>query len=120
MGKEASQLPIDQLDFPLAKAEYLFNHTALPGKGGDKQKFWRVILGFQDPQSVREAILSKVAISQLVSIGSNQYGERYQAIITIQSSSNDARRIRTVWIVLFEERIARFVTAVPQKDRRLT
>lgn len=32
-------MSIDRLEFSLAKAEYLFNHSTAPGEGGDKQNF---------------------------------------------------------------------------------
>jgi hypothetical protein len=45
-------MSIDRLEFSLAKAEYLFNHSTAPGEGGDKQKFWREILGFENPEAI--------------------------------------------------------------------
>lgn len=53
---------IDRLEIPLAKAEYLFSHSTAPGEGGDKQKFWREILGFDSAEAVREEILAQVIL----------------------------------------------------------
>jgi hypothetical protein len=39
---------ISYFEFSLAKAEYLLNFQAEPGQGGDKRRFWRDIMGFQD------------------------------------------------------------------------
>ena len=36
-------------------------------------------------------------------------------IIEVTGVSGISRRIRTVWIVLFDEDVARFVTAVPDR-----
>jgi hypothetical protein len=111
-------LAIDHLEFPLAKAEYLFKHSTAPGEGGDKQKFWRTILGFDNPEAIREAILAQVALDQLEPTAPNQYGERYQSLILIQGPSGVIWRIKTIWIVLTGEDIVRFVTAVPERFGR--
>ena len=55
-------MKIERLEIPLAKAEYLLNHATAPGEGGDKRKFWRDILGFESPESVREAIWEQVLV----------------------------------------------------------
>ncbi|WP_254568804.1 hypothetical protein [Oscillatoria sp. HE19RPO] len=39
----------------------------------------------------------------------------YRAYIQVTGVSGISRRIRTVWIVLFDEDVARFVTAVPDR-----
>ncbi|MDX2240482.1 MAG: hypothetical protein NW224_07355 [Leptolyngbyaceae cyanobacterium bins.302] len=51
--------------------------------------------------------------------GPNDYGERYQAIVLIQGLSGVSWRVRTGWIVLSGEDVARFVTAVPERFGRL-
>ncbi|MEM9091662.1 MAG: DUF6883 domain-containing protein [Cyanobacteria bacterium P01_F01_bin.53] len=49
----------------------------------------------------------------------NAHGQRYQAIISITTGpSGKTKRIKTIWIVLFGEAIARFVTAIPQRRRK--
>jgi hypothetical protein len=106
---------IDRLDFPLAKAEYLFNYSPGIGVGGDKQKFWRVVLGFESPEAIREAIVSQVTIDQLETTGANSYGEKYQMTVLIQGPSGVMWSIKTGWIVLAGEDVARFVTAVPER-----
>lgn len=111
-------MAIDYLEFPLAKAEYLFNYTAASGKGGDKQRFWRKIMGFTSPKVVREAILVKVTLDQLEPTSPNQYGERYQAVVLIRGPSGITWQIKTIWIVLTGESVARFVTAVPERFGR--
>ena len=113
-------MAIDQLEFPLAKAEYLFNHSTASGKGGDKQRFWRKIMGFSSPKSLREAILANVTLDQLEPKSPNQYGDRYQAVILIRASSGVTWHIKTIWIVLTGENVARFVTAVPERFGRQT
>lgn len=47
-----------QLDFPLAKARYLFNHTTDRGVGDDKRKFWQQVMGFE---AIRSAILKNTS-----------------------------------------------------------
>jgi hypothetical protein len=111
-------LLIVRLEFPMAKADYLFSHATAPGKGGDKQKFWRTVLGFESSAALRAAILAKVTIDGLVSEAANQYGQRYQATVLIEGPSGCAWQIRTGWIVLTGENVARFVTAVPARFGR--
>lgn len=111
-------MSVDRLEFPLAKAEYLFSHATAPGEGGDKQKFWREVLGFESSAAIREAILAKVTIYALQPKQINEYGEKYQATLLIEGSSRVAWRIKTVWIVLTGEDVARFVTAVPERFGR--
>ncbi|WP_219898725.1 hypothetical protein [Phormidesmis priestleyi] len=48
------------LVFPIEKAIYLFTRETKPMEGGDKQKFWREVMGFESPEAIREAILAKV------------------------------------------------------------
>jgi hypothetical protein len=36
----------------------LLDRATEPGKGGDKRKFWREVMGFEDPETIREAILA--------------------------------------------------------------
>lgn len=109
-------MAIERLEFPISKAEYLLRNTAR-GEGGDKQKFWRKILGFERSDAIREAILSQVTPDLLQATRSNPYGQCYQAIIAIKGPSGKTRQIKTIWIVLFEEDIARFVTAVPYRRK---
>ena len=111
-------MAIDHLEFPLAKAEYLFNHSVASDKGGDKQRFWRRIMGFRSPKALREAILAKVTLDQLEPTSPNQYGDRYQAVILIRGPSGIIWHIKTLWIVLTGESVARFVTAVPERFGR--
>ena len=111
-------MAIDHLEFPLAKAEYLFNYAAASGKGGDKQKFWRKIMGFSSPKAVREAILAIITLDQLEPTLPNQYGDRYQAVILIRGPSGITWHIKTIWIVLKDKSVARFVTAIPERFGR--
>ncbi|MGJ3253287.1 MAG: DUF6883 domain-containing protein [Elainellaceae cyanobacterium] len=103
------------LIFSLAKAEYLLTRVAQPGQGGDKKNFWQNILGFEDAETIREAILKVVSIDKLEPIGQNEYGDRYQAIVRIIGSNGISRYVTTIWIVIFEEDAARFVTAFPAR-----
>lgn len=96
----------------------MFNHSTALGEGGDKQKCWRKMLGFQNPEDIREAILAIVTTDQLEPTQPNQYGERYQAVVLIHGPSGVAWRIKTVWIVLIGENFARFVTVVPERFGR--
>lgn len=111
-------MKVDRLEFPLAKAEYLFSHATTPGAGGDKQKFWRNILGFQDPVALRAAILTQVTLEALEPKEANDYGQRYQATVVIEGPSGTTWRVKTGWIVLTGETVARFVTAVPERFGR--
>jgi hypothetical protein len=111
-------MTIDRLEFPLAKASYLFNHSTDPGEGGDKQKFWRTVLGFESPEAIREAILAKVTIDALEFGTPSSYGDRYQLSVLIDGPSGVTWLIRTGWIVLAGEDIVRFVTAVPERFGR--
>ena len=105
-----------RLEFPLAKARYLFNHATDRGVGGDKRKFWQQVMGFESAAAIRSAILAQLSPEQLQPAGQNEYGDRYQAIILIVGPSGISWRIRTGWIVLFEaQEVARFVTAVPER-----
>jgi hypothetical protein len=51
-------------------------------------------------------------------VAQNAYGKRYQAIILVTGRSGVSWQIRTGWIVLSGEDIARFVTAFPQRFGR--
>ena len=104
-----------RLEFPLSKAQYLFTRASIPGEGGDKQNFWRNELGFDSPEAIREAILAAVSPEILQPQDTTEYGERYRAYIQIIGPSGLSRRIRTVWIILLGEDVARFVTAVPDR-----
>lgn len=76
-----------ELLFPIEKAIYLLMRDTEPGQGGDKQKFWREVLGFDSPESVREAILTSVEVADLEFQRQDQYGDRYQAVKLIQGLS---------------------------------
>ncbi|MBD1873119.1 hypothetical protein H6F75_06470 [Nodosilinea sp. FACHB-131] len=102
-------------EFPLEKAEYLFSAGAKPGLGGDKQRFWTVVMGFRSPAAIRAAILSVVTLETLVYQSQNEYGKIYRAYLSLNGPSGLARRVRTVWIVEFDRTVARFVTAVPDR-----
>lgn len=102
-------------EFPLAKAEYLFSRNMDAGIGGDKRKFWQEIMGFNSPQAIRETILKVMSLDILQLQNENDFGQLYRAYIIIENKSGLTIRIRTVWIVLFNENIARFVTAIPAK-----
>jgi hypothetical protein len=106
------------LEFSIRKAEYLLNYAALPGEGRDKQKFWREVMGFESATDIQEAVLAKVSVDLLQPQGQNDYGDRYQAVVLIEGPSGVSRLVKTVWIVLFDEDVARFVTATPQRSRR--
>lgn len=109
---------IDRLEIPLAKAEYLFSHSTAPGEGGDKQKFWCEILGFDSAEAVREAILAQVTPDNLEKTTPNAYGERYQSIIEITGHPAESDTSKPFGQFLAGEKIARLVTAVPQSIRR--
>lgn len=106
------------LEFPIAKAEYLLNHTTATGEGGDKRKFWHEVMGFQSAEDIREAILAEVSLDRLQPQGQNAYGDRLSVVIPVTGPSGVSWRIRTGWIVLFGDTVARFVTAVPERYGR--
>lgn len=105
-------------EFSPAKAEYLLTRAADPGQGGDKQNFWQKILGFTSATEIREAILAEVSLAILEFKSKDVYGNRFEASVQISGPNDTVRQVRTVWIVLQEERIARFVTAYPDRKRR--
>ncbi len=100
-------------EIPLAKAQYLFNRAN--GKGGDKQKFWREIMGFTSPEDIKEAILKEVTLDLLEPQDKNEFGQLYRAYINVNGKSGLTRRIKTIWIVLFNDNIAKLVTAFPDR-----
>ncbi|MDV3002758.1 MAG: hypothetical protein N5P05_004413 (plasmid) [Chroococcopsis gigantea SAG 12.99] len=107
---------ITRFEFPLAKAIYLLNRASVSGTGGDKRKFWREVMGFGDPEAVRAAILAKVSLEMLQVQDTTEYGTRYRAYIEITGPSGVSHWIRTVWIVLLNEEVVKFVTAVPGRN----
>ncbi|EAZ90781.1 DUF6883 domain-containing protein [Crocosphaera chwakensis] len=102
-----------RFEFSWAKAEYLLTYKTSQGVGGDKQSFWRIYMGFESAEAIREAILSKVSPLMLQFQGQNNFGYLYRTYVRITGLHGLSRRIRTVWIIRFNEDIARFVTAVP-------
>ncbi|WP_341734738.1 DUF6883 domain-containing protein [Microcoleus sp. EPA2] len=106
-----------RLEFPIAKAQYLFASATEPGKA-DKQKFWREVMWFESPEAIRDAIIAQISLELLQPVGQNDYGQRYEAIILVTGRSGVSWQIRTGWIVLFGEDMARFVTAFPQRFGR--
>lgn len=107
-----------KLLFPIEKAIYLLTRETEPRQGGDKQKFWREVLGFESPESVRTAILDSIEIASLQFQRQDRYGERYQAVEWVQGLSGIGWWVRTGWIVRFDETAARFVTAIPERSQR--
>lgn len=106
-----------ELFFAIEKAIYLFTRESQPGKGGDKQKFWKEVLNFSSPEGIRDAILKSTKVTDLQFRDVDTYGDRYQATIGIRGPTGVFRLVRTGWIVRHNEDIARFVTAVPEKTR---
>ena len=104
-----------RFEFPIAKAQYLFNRATEPGQGGDKRQFWRDMMGFESPEAIQSVILAEVSLDILQPQSQNEHGDLYRAYIQVTGASGISRRIRTVWIVLFDEDVARFVTAVPDR-----
>jgi hypothetical protein len=109
---------IDRLDFPLAKAQYLLSYSGKQGKGGDKSRFWQNVMGYDSTEAIRDTILQKITPQDLVFQRQDAYGDRYTAIVSLTDQREQSREILTAWIVLKGEKIARFVTAVPQRSRR--
>lgn len=103
----------NNFEIPLAKAQYLFSRGN--SQGGDKQKFWRQIMGFSSPEAIKEAILKEVILDLLEFQNQNEFGQLYRAYINITSESGLTIRIRTIWIVLFNDSVAKLVTAFPDK-----
>ena len=104
-----------ELFFPIEKAIYLFNRATRPGSGGDKRKFWQEILGYDSPEKIRSAILDSVKARDLMFRERDFYGNRYQAVTVLNGPTGASRLVRTGWIVRHNEKVARFVTAVPGK-----
>ncbi|MDV3002470.1 MAG: hypothetical protein N5P05_004125 (plasmid) [Chroococcopsis gigantea SAG 12.99] len=72
---------ITGFEFPLAKANYLLNRATESGVGGDKRKFWREVMGFEDPEAIRAAILATVSLEMLQLQDITEYGSRYRAYL---------------------------------------
>lgn len=106
------------LVFPIEKAIYLFTRETKPMEGGDKQKFWREVMGFESPESVRDAILAETMIDLLEASGQDAHGYRFQAVVLITGQTGVSWQVRTGWIVRYGEDVARFVTAVPERSGR--
>jgi len=106
------------LVFPIEKATYLFTRETEPKKGGDKQKFWREVMGFESPEAIREAILAEVTIDLLEARGQDDHGYRFQAVVLMTGRSEVTWQVRTGWIVRYGGDVARFVTAVPERSGR--
>ena len=100
------------------KADYLLNYVTGLGVGGDKRKFWRDVMGYQSPEVLRKALLAQVRADLLEPEGRNTYGERYRMIVTLPGVSGESWQIRTCWIVLDGEDVAKFVTAFPERTGR--
>jgi hypothetical protein len=109
---------IDRLEFPIAKAQYLFSYSGEQGKGGDKSRFWQNVMGYDSAEAIRDVILQSVAPQDLIFQRQDVYGDRYTAQILIADRHGQLREILTAWIVLKDENIARFITAVPKRTRR--
>lgn len=110
-------LEITRVEVPLAKAEYLLNYQTEPGEGGDKRRFWREVMGFHSAEILRNALLAKVSTDLLQSSGQNAFGYFYEASVWITGPSKRSFLVRTVWIVLLEQDVARFVTAYPERRK---
>lgn len=82
-----------RFEFPIAKAQYLFNRATEPGQGGDKRKFWQEVMRFESPQAIREAILAEVSLDMLQPQSQNEQGELYRAYIQVTGGSEICRRI---------------------------
>jgi len=111
-------ITISRFEFPLKKAEYLLNYQVESGKGGDKQRFWREVMGFQSAEVLRNILLAEVSGDLLQSSGQNDYGKLYEAIMGITGPAEISFQVRTIWIVLFDQDIARFVTAYPERRKK--
>lgn len=94
------------------------NYGTDSGTGGDKRKFWREVMGYQSAAMLREALLARVNADLLTPEGRNAYGECYRMIVTLTDVSGRPWQIRTCWIVLAGEDVARFVTAFPDRTGR--
>lgn len=110
-------MEIQRWEFPLAKAEYLLNYTTMGGQDGDKRKFWHEILGFQSPETLRMVLLQQVTPEQVEADGQNAYGTLYRLVIRLAAPTGRVYRVRTIWIIHFDEKIAPFVTAYPEERK---
>jgi hypothetical protein len=108
---------ISRLEIPIAKAEYLLNYQTEPGEGGDKHRFWRNVMGFQSAEVLRSALLATLSKDLLQSSGQNAYGDFYEAVVWLTGPSKRSYLVRTVWIVLFDQDVARLVTAYPERRK---
>lgn len=103
------------LAMSIEKAIYLFTRDTVPGQGGDKQKFWQTVMGFESPTAIRAAVLGAMTVADLVFQRQDQYGDRYQAVSRIRGETGLIWWVRTGWIVRPGETVAQFVTAIPER-----
>lgn len=75
-------------------------------------------MGFQLAHLLRQALLAEVTRDLLKPSGQNAYGHLYQATIWITGPSKLSCQVRTIWIVLFDQDVARFVTAYPDRRKK--
>jgi len=104
-----------KIDFLIAKAEYLLKYSDDRGKGGDKQKYWQQVLGFNSADELREAVLAEISTDMLKPHGKHPYGDRYLASIQVDSPKGRSQAILTVWLVRFGEDTACLITAYPNR-----
>lgn len=82
-----------KINFPIAKAEYLLNYSDDQREGGDKQKYWRQVLGFDSATELRQAILAEISPDMLKPHGKHPYGDRYLASIQVDSPKGRSQAI---------------------------
>ncbi|MEO0409860.1 MAG: helix-turn-helix transcriptional regulator [Cyanobacteria bacterium P01_A01_bin.135] len=96
------------IDFSLARAEYLLTYRLTCS-------FWRGVLGFTAAANLRNAILAATSAQVLALKHKDGYGDRYEASVHIAGPSGSRRQVRTLWMALDGEQVARFVTAFPAR-----
>jgi hypothetical protein len=74
-------------------------------------------MGFQSAEVLRRALLATVSRNLLQSSGQNAYGDFYEAVTWLTGPSERLCLVRTIWIVLFDQDVARFVTAYPERRK---
>ena len=99
---------------PKEKLDYLLSLTHPEGKSKAKAfRGW----GFSDLniEKLEKELRKLASIRKIVSIISTQYGVKYVVHGKIQVPRGGGRKIKTIWIVLVDQRNPRFVSAYPLK-----
>lgn len=97
---------------PSKLTEYLLSETHAVGRS--KAKYFRA-LGFNEanPRTLEQSLLAIAHTGKIVEVVSSPHGTKYVVDGSLETPSDVAVEVRTVWIIEVEEDRPRFVTAYP-------